>query len=144
VVLLVLTRFFFEYARLYIITRDKGVFESIGLSLTMAIENIGITIRLFFSLMLVYAREILLLIGIFVLPVLLSWLFTLGLAEVFLQGVFVIIALVYIAFLIIVSAMNSVIEVFVESLWYSVFLDNEGSGHAGHASGGHGHDSHHH
>ncbi len=82
---LVLTRFFFEYARLFIIVRDRGVFESMGLSLTMAIENIGVTFRLFFSLIIVYAREIILLIGIFVLPVLLSWLFTLGLAEIFLQ-----------------------------------------------------------
>lgn len=58
------------------------------------------------------------------LPFLLSWLVTLGLADVFLQGVFVVIGLVYLTFLIIVSAMNSVIEIFIESLWYSVFLEN--------------------
>lgn len=92
--------------------------------MTMTIENIGVTFRLFFSLILVYLREIILLIGIFMLPFLLSWLVTLGLADVFLQGVFVVIGLVYLTFLIIVSAMNSVIEIFIESLWYSVFLEN--------------------
>ncbi len=42
--------------------------------------------------------------------------------------------------------MNAVIELFVESLWYSVFRENaEHASHdAGHGhSGDHGHDSHH-
>lgn len=148
IVALVITRFLFEYARLFIILQDRWVFESLGLSMTMTIENIGVTFRLFFSLILVYLREIILLIGIFMLPFLLSWLVTLGLADVFLQGVFIVIGLVYLTFLIIVSAMNSVIEIFIESLWYSVFLEN--GWHAAHTSShhgewhghGHGHDQH--
>jgi|GEM_PF-799755 len=90
----------------------------------MAVENIGVTIRLFFSLILVYFREIILLIGIFFFPFLMSWFIALGLGPIFLQGVFVILGLVYLSFLIIVSAMNSVIEIFVESLWFSVFREN--------------------
>lgn len=128
-VALTLTRFLFEYARYYIITEDIGVFESLGLSLTMTMENIGITLRIFISLVLVYIREIILLIGIFTLPFIMSWLVALGLAPIFLQGVFVVIGLVYLLFLIIVSAMNSVIELFVETLWYSVFRENLGHGH---------------
>ncbi len=47
------------------------------------------------------------------------------------------IGLVYFAFLIIVSAMNAVIELFVESLWYSVFRENaEHASHGGHHGGG--------
>lgn len=129
-VALTLTRFLFEYARYYIITEDIGVFESLGLSLTMTMENIGITLRIFISLVLVYIREIILLIGIFTLPFIMSWLVALGLAPIFLQGVFVVIGLVYLLFLIIVSAMNSVIELFVETLWYSVFRENLGHGHS--------------
>lgn len=104
----------------------------------MAIENIGITIRLFFSLILVYFREVILLIGIFFFPFLMSWLVALGLGPIFLQGVFIVLGLVYFSFLIIVSAMNSVIEIFVESLWFSVFRENNAS----HKS--HGHSTSHH
>jgi hypothetical protein len=42
--------------------------------------------------------------------------------------------------LIIVSAMNAVIEVFVEALWYSVFMENI----AHHNLWEHHNDSHHH
>lgn len=112
----------------------------------MAIENIGVTLRIFVSLLLVYFREIILLFGIFLLPFIMSWLVALGLAPIFLQGVFIFIALVYFAFLIIVSAMNSVIEIFVESLWYSVFRENtahsHGSSHGSHETETH-HQSHH-
>lgn len=122
--ILFLTRFLFEYARYYIIAQGAGVFEAIGLSITMTLENLGITLRIFASLVLVYIREIILLVGIFTLPFVMSWLVALGLAPIFLQGVFVIIGMVYLVFLIIVSAMNSVIELFVETLWYSVFREN--------------------
>ncbi len=112
----------------------------------MAIENIGVTLRIFVSLLLVYFREIILLFGIFLLPFIMSWLVALGLAPIFLQGVFIFIALVYFAFLIIVSAMNSVIEIFVESLWYSVFRENTAhsheSSHGSHETETH-HQSHH-
>jgi hypothetical protein len=137
VIALIVTRFLFEYAKYYIIINDSGVFESLGLSLSMTLENIGTTLRIFVSLMLVYIREIILLFGIFLLPFIMSWLVALGLAPIFLQGVFIFIGLVYFAFLIIVSAMNAVIELYVESLWYSVFLEN--TAHASHATSGHGH-----
>ena len=66
------TRFIFEYARYYIIAENKGVFESLGLSLTMTLENISTTGRIFLSLILVYVREIILLVGIFALPFVMS------------------------------------------------------------------------
>lgn len=131
---LALTRFLFEYARYYIITEDRGVFESLGLSLTMTLENIDITMRIFISLVFVYIREIILVIGIFTLPFIISWLVALGLWPVFLQGVFFILGLVYLLFLIIVSAMNSTIELFVETLWYSVFRENLGHNTPKHSS----------
>jgi len=123
-ILLAVTRLLFEYARYYIIVNDSGVFEALGLSLIMTMENLGVTLRLFLSLILVYSREFVLLIAIFFLPFLMSWLLALGLSHIFLQGVFVLLGLVYLLFLIIVSAMNSVIEIFVESLWFSVFREN--------------------
>lgn len=137
------TRFIFEYARYYIIAENKWVFESLGLSLTMTMENISTTGRIFLSLILVYVREIILLVGIFTLPFVMSGLVALGLGPVFLQGAFLIIGLVYLAFLIIVSAMNSTIELFVESLWYSVFRENLMHSDAVHHSG-QTHHSHHH
>lgn len=133
-VALTVTRFLFEYARYYIVVENAGVFESLGLSLTMTIENIGVTMRIFFSLLLVYMREFILLVAIFALPFIMSGLIALGLWPIFLQWVFIIIGLVYFVFLIIVSAMNAVVELFVESLWYSVFLENKWH---------HSHDTHH-
>lgn len=103
----------------------------------MTLENISITLRIFMSLVLVYIREIILLAGIFILPAILSWLVALGLGPIFLQGVFVIIGLVYLFFLIIVSAMNSVIEIFVETLWYSIFRENLGEAQAASHHGHH-------
>lgn len=152
VIALVVTRFLFEYARYYIMMNDAGVFEALGLSLGMTLENIDVTLRIFVSLLVVYIREIILLFGIFLLPFIMSWLVALGLAPIFLQWVFIFIGLVYFAFLIIVSAMNAVIELFVESLWYSVFRENvEHAGHSGghhaHHDAKHGHhatDNHHH
>lgn len=142
-IILTITRFLFEYARYYIITEDTGVFESLGLSLTMTLENIGVTLRIFVSLVLVYIREIVLLVGIFILPFIMSWLVALGLGPIFLQGVFVVVGLVYLVFLIIVSAMNSVIEVFVETLWYSIFRENLGTKQPVHHES-HGHVAAHH
>ena len=78
-VALMVTRFLFEYAKYYIIVQDVGVFESLGLSLTMTVENIGVTFRIFFSLLLVYTREFILLIAIFFLPFIMSGLIALGL-----------------------------------------------------------------
>jgi hypothetical protein len=105
----------------------------------MTMENIGITLRIFFSLILVYVREIILLVGIFALPFIMSWLIAMGLWPVFLQGVFLILGLVYLLFLIIVSAMNSTIELFVETLWYSVFRENLGQAEPHHPT----HSKHH-
>jgi hypothetical protein len=126
-ILLAVTRLLFEYARYYIIVNDSGVFEALGLSVMMTMENFGVTLRLFFSLILVYSREFVLLLAIFFLPFLMSWIIALQLGPIFLQGVFIILGLVYLLFLIIVSAMNSVIEIFVESLWFSVFRENSSS-----------------
>ncbi len=140
---LILTRFLFEYARYFIIAQDKWVFESLGLSLTMTIENIHITLRIFFSLILVYIREIVLIVGIFTLPFVMSWLVALWLGPLFLQWVLILIGLVYFIFLIIVSAMNSVIEVFVESLWFSVFTENGEHASSHHHAPAHHPTSHH-
>jgi len=85
VIALIITRFLFEYARYYIMMQDTGVFESLGLSLTMTLENINVTLRIFISLLVVYIREIILLFGIFLLPFIMSWLVALGLGPVFLQ-----------------------------------------------------------
>lgn len=85
VIALVVTRFLFEYARYYIMMNDAGVFEALGLSLGMTLENIDVTLRIFVSLLVVYIREIILLFGIFLLPFIMSWLVALGLAPIFLQ-----------------------------------------------------------
>lgn len=123
-VFLFLTRLFFEYSKYFIIVKDSGVFQSLWQSLIMTLENLWITFKIILSLVLVYLREIVLIISIFLLPWVLSWIISMGLATFYLQWVFVIIWLVYLIFLIIVSAMNSVIEIFVESLWYATFREN--------------------
>lgn len=139
---LILTRFFFEYAKLFITLEDNWVFDALGKSIVMTIENPLQTARLFFSLVLVYLREVVLVIGIFFLPFLISWLVALGIGKIFLQGVFLVVGLVYLCFLIIVSAANSIIEIFVESLWYQVFLENLAATHNSHSSS-HSSSSHH-
>ena len=115
----------FAYTKYFIVFDGKKAFEAMGESVAMAIENIEITFRLYFTLLLVYVRTLLTVIALIIFPFIISGILT-YITIGFLQTLFIGIAVMLIvAFLLFVSHLNSVLEIFVEALWYHAFKDNK-------------------
>ena len=58
----------FSYAKFFIIFENRGVIESLSLSTGMAVRHIGITIQLYYTMILLYLRTIIVAIIFLVLP----------------------------------------------------------------------------
>lgn len=136
----------FAYTRFFIVFEDQKAFQAMGKSVRMAIENLDVTFRLYFTLMLVYVRTILTVIAFIVFPLAISAILT-YVTIAFVQTVAIVtIGGMIIFFLGFVSHLNSVLEIFVEALWFKAWKDNvsrmavESDHHGGHDD--HGHDSH--
>ena len=120
----------------------------------MAVRHIGITMHLYYTMILLYLRTIIVALFFLFLPFLISTIitfFTLVEVPVILLSIFAITSLLF--FLVIVH-LNSTLEIFIEATWYeayqackkedAVWDADHGSGHDDH--GGHdehGHDSGH-
>lgn len=91
----------------------------------MAITHLDTTLKLFLSLILVYVRLFIVLIGILLLPSIISGVIALELAQLWVTLSFVVIGLVYMVFLIIVAHINSILEIFIETLWFSFYMENK-------------------
>lgn len=115
----------FAYTRFFIVLEKKPVFKAMGKSMEMAITHLDTTIKLFLSLILVYARLIIVVIGILLLPSIIGAVVALELAQIWATLSFVVIGLVYVAFLIIVAHINSILEIFIETLWFSFYMENK-------------------
>lgn len=114
----------FAYTKYFIVFEDKKAFEAMGLSVGMAIENIEVTFRLYFTLILVYVRTLLTVIALIVFPFIISGILT-YITIGFLQALFIGVAIfLIVAFLLFVSHLNSVLEIFVEALWYNAYKEN--------------------
>lgn len=147
-ILAVLVNIFLAYTRFFIVLENKRAFDAIVASATMALENLGITFKLYLTLILVYVRTLLTVLVFILLPFVLSAIFTyVTIASIKFVFIVLLLALVSV-FLVFVSHLNSVLEIFVETLWYRAYMDNKSrntehddhDGHAGHDD--HGHDSH--
>ncbi len=155
--LAMLLNIFLAYTHFFIVLERMSAFDAIVASSTMALENLGITFKLYVTLILVYVRTVLTVLVFILLPFAVSAIFT----YITIAGVklifFGLVALLILAFLIFVSHLNSVLEIFVETLWYRAYVDNKGKmetdgpkhgsdhtekSHGGHDSG-HGHESGH-
>ena len=90
----------------------------------MALNHINITIRLYFTLLLVYLRTIVIALIFIFLPFVLSA----GLAFItatVLQVIFVIsLTVVTVLFLIFITHFSSVLDIFVEGMWYEAYMRN--------------------
>lgn len=146
----------FAYTRFFIVFEQDRAFEAMGKSVRMTLENLDVTFRLYFTLVVVYVRTLLTVIAFIVFPFILSAILT-YVTMAFLQTVAVIvIGIAIVCFLGFVSHLNSVLEIFVEALWFRAWKDNRARmspdthsdgdhGHGGHGEnashdhGGHGH-----
>jgi hypothetical protein len=111
----------FAYTKYFIIFEDKWVIQSLSLSTGMAIRHIGITIQLYYTMILLYLRTILVAIIFLVLPFLVSSIvtfFTILWVQMILLVIFGIVSLVLFIFIV---HLNSTLEIFVEATWYEAY-----------------------
>lgn len=135
-----LVNILFSYARFFIIFEHKKALEALSLSVRMALSNLDITFHLYFTLLLVYIRTFITAIIFIVFPFFISALFT-YVTIAWLQIIAVtILSILFIALLIFVSHLNSVLEIFVEAIWYNAYKDNKKhfENHGEHSNDHHG------
>lgn len=109
-------------------------------------RNIGITTQLYFTMILLYLRTILVAIFFLVLPFVASGIvafFTLMSVKLFLLSIFGVVSLV---FFIVIVHLNSTLEIFIEATWYEAYQlckkEDAENGHGEH-NDSHGHDTQH-
>jgi len=146
--LAMLINIFLAYTKFFIVLENKTAFEAIVASSTMALDNLGITFKLYLTLILVYVRTLITVLFFILLPFLLSAIFTF-ITVASIKLVFLgLLGLLVLVFLIFVSHLNSVLEIFVETLWYRAYIENKNkvlaAGEHSETDNGHVHDAHHH
>lgn len=142
----------FSYSKFFIVFEGKPALESLAASTGLAVRHISITLRLYFTMILLYLRTIIVAVIFLVLPFIISSViafFTIMSVKVFFLGIFWFISLVLFVFIV---HLNSTLEIFIEATWYEAYnlckkedtdygwpVDTHGEhGH----DAGHGHDSH--
>ncbi len=143
----------FAYSKYFIIFEQKKAIESLSASTGLAMRNIAITGRLYFTMILLYLRTIIVAIIFLVIPFLISSFLAfvpiIGLKFFFLT-IFVIIAVVLFIFIV---HLNSTLEIFIEATWYEAYMlckteekstnHNDSSHHDKHEHNSHeAHDTH--
>jgi hypothetical protein len=123
--LAVILNIFLAYTRFFIVLEWQKAFDAVVSSASMALSNMGITFKLYITLILVYIRTILT-VAIFILipfifSAVLTYITTAGLRFIS----FIILAIFVLIFFVFISHLNSVLEIFVETLWYRAYKDNK-------------------
>lgn len=112
----------FAYAPYFIVFEGEKARKALSRSTAMAIWNIGITSKLYFTNILLYIR--ILIIGAFLLlmPFIISSMlayFTIISVKIFFLIIFLIISIILFIFIV---YLNSVVEIFILALWYEAYL----------------------
>lgn len=134
----------FSYSKFFIIFEGKSAIESLSASTSMTVRHIGITGKLYFTMILLYLRTLIVALIFLVLPFALSSIvtfFTIVEVQVILVVIFSIISIVLFIF---IAHLNSTLEIFIEATWYGAYRMCEEEDHTLH--GGHSpwhHDDHH-
>lgn len=111
----------FAYSKYFIIFEKKYVFEAISESTKMTLNNMEVTWKLYFTLFLVYGRIILTVFVLVLFAILFSTIFT----YLPLSVSVIIFMVLGLFFLVLISHINSVLEIFVEALWYNAYMENK-------------------
>jgi uncharacterized protein YacL len=105
-----------------VIFENKRAIESLSASTSLALRNIAITGRLYFTMILLYLRTIVIAVIFLVIPFLISsvlaFLPIIGL-KLFFLVIFVVIAVILFIFIV---HLNSTLEIFVEATWYEAYM----------------------
>ncbi|EKE27182.1 MAG: hypothetical protein ACD_4C00009G0001 [uncultured bacterium (gcode 4)] len=114
----------FAYSKFFIIFEKKWLFEAVSLSTKMTLDNMWVTSRLYFTLFLVYLRVVLTIIMFLLFPLLISAVFAFISTKVFFIFWISLILMVFVLFLLFISYFNSVLEIFIDALWYNAYMEN--------------------
>jgi hypothetical protein len=132
----------FAYAKFFIIFEGATAIKSLSLSTGMAVRHIGITMQLYYTMILLYLRTIIVGIIFLLLPFIISgivtW-FTIASVQIVLLVVFAILSLIFFIFIV---HLNSTLEIFIEATWYEAYQmckkeDSEWDGEHGGKESGH-------
>lgn len=116
----------FAYTRFFIVFEKKHLFEAISLSTKMTLMNMEITVKLYYTLFLVYARVIVTIILFTVFSLIFSAIFAfLSTQQIFFTIWISSLIIILFFFIIFISHFNSVLEIFVDSLWYNAYIENK-------------------
>lgn len=139
----------FAYAKMFIIFEGKGITQALSASTGMAVRHIGITAQLYYTMILLYLRTIIVALFFLVLPFvassIIAFFSVVGLKLIFLT----IFGLLSLVFFIVIVHLNSTLEIFIEATWYEAYIwckkeDAEDGHHDSHEHDDHGHESHSH
>ena len=112
----------FAYAPFFVIFEKKKSWQALSSSVGMALGNISITARLYFTNILLYFR-IVLIGGLFlVMPFLISSALAYFSAEWIKIIFLVIFSIISTIFFIFIAYLNSVLEIFILALWYEAYI----------------------
>lgn len=116
------------YAKCYVVLERKSAGKSVTASVGMALESISMTSRIYFSLLFVYVRTIIVAMIVLVFPFVASGILAYITLPI-LQGIALgILALALFVFLIFASHLSSVLEIFIEAVWYYAYKLNKAAG----------------
>lgn len=111
----------FAYAKFFIIFEHQTAIVALGKSTGMALRHIAITGRLYFTMILLYLRTIVIALIFLVIPFAISAViafFTIISVKIFFLVIFAIITLILFVFIV---HLNSTLEIFVEATWYEAY-----------------------
>jgi len=115
----------FSYARFFIIFEHKKALEALSLSVGMALSNLSITFHLYFTLLVVYIRTFVTATIFIVFPFIISALLTYVTISWLQIFSITVLSLLFCILLVFISHLNSVLEIFVETIWYNAYKENK-------------------
>lgn len=131
-----LVNIFLSYARFFIVFEGKTPFEAIAASVDMTLESLADTFKLYFTMLLVYLRTIL----VTVLFVLFPFVASAALTYITTESIRIIgtgiMAILFLGILILITHINSVLEIFSQATWYNAYCEHKKL--TGESSGGGG------
>lgn len=114
---------FLSYAKYEIILNNKKAFESIGSSAKIVLLNLWLTIRIY-SLMFILNMRVLFNFVIFLaFPIAIASAITYLTTQIYMTIAVLILSVIFLWFIILLSHMASVLEIFKVSTWYFAYLE---------------------
>ncbi|GAB0174850.1 MAG: hypothetical protein HHAS10_07290 [Candidatus Altimarinota bacterium] len=130
----------FAYTKYFIIFEHKSVVPALAASTSMAVRHIGITMQLYYTMVLLYLRTILVAIFFLVIPFFLSGIVAFFTIQSVVITLITLSLLVCVILFIFIAHLNSTLEIFVEATWYEAYqLCKKEDAEDGHHEESHGH-----